>query len=170
MIAPDFDPDGCQSASDRGRLRGQLLHLCEIGKLVSEIVFAIGERIAPHKLTLSIPSPRAYVAVEPGLIHDALKVVIDEVLLEAIEASVVDVHVTADPFLQVWCEGRYALTVKEAGHLWDRAVSRRSSDSHPLELASQIMQAHGGTIDLQPSVHGARYALAFGKRSQSLTA
>lgn len=170
MIGVEFDPDGCLSTADHGRSRGELLHLCEIGKLVSEIVFTIGEQLAPHTIGLSIPSPHAYVAVEPSLIHAAMKVVIDEVLLDATEPSSVAVHVTADPFLQVWCEGRYALTVKEAGHIWERAVSRRSSDSDPLKLASRIMQAHRGKIDLRPSIHGARYVLAFGEQSKSITA
>lgn len=170
MTTVVFDPVGCLASSVQGRSMSRLLHLCEIGKLVTEIVFAIGEGIAPHKIALNVSASGAFIAVEPQLIHTALQLVIEEVLRDAAAPSVIEVRVVSEPGLQVRCEGRYELTIKGAGHLWERTVQRRADRSDPLKLASQIMQAHGGTIDLQASIHGARYTLAFGTRSPLLSA
>lgn len=164
MTSVDFDPVGCLASSEHGRPDGRLLHLCEIGKLVSEVVFALGEGIAPHKIALSILTPGVFIAVEPQLIRTALQLVIEEVLRGAAAPSVIEIHVGSEPSLQVSCEGRYELTIKEAGHLWERTAQRRADRSDPLKLASHIMKGHGGHIDLQPSINGARYTLDFGTR------
>lgn len=165
MTGVEFDPVGCLAVSERGRSHGELLHLCEIGRLVSEIVFAVGDGIAPHKIALSISAPDSFIAVEPKLIHTALQLVIEEVLRDAAAPSVVEVQVVSEPSLQVRCEGRYQLTIKGAGHLWERTIQRRADRSDPLKLASQILQAHGGNIDLEPSINGARYTMSFGTRA-----
>lgn len=162
MTGQGFDPVGCLATSDRGRSNGKLLHLCEVGKLVSEIVFAVGEEIAPHKIALNVSAPGAFIAVEPQLIHTALQLIIAEVLRDASAPSVVEVQVLSEPSLQVRCEGIYELTIKGAGHLWEQTVQRRADRSDPLKLASRIMQGHGGHIDLEPSINGARYTLSLG--------